>query len=82
VRNTNHYTMASTLTLRLDDKLERALRRESAAAGVSKSDVARAALERYLRLRRFERTREKAVPLAESQGLFTDEDVFRRLMEP
>jgi predicted transcriptional regulator len=74
--------MASILTLRLDDKLERALRQESEAAGVSKSDVARAALERYLRLRRFERSREKAVALAEAQGLFTDDDVFCRLMEP
>ena len=39
----------STLTLRVPDDLNKALERQSAALGISKSDLAREALKRYLR---------------------------------
>ena len=45
--------------------------------GVTRSDVARDALRRQLALLRFERLRKRVLPLAESQGYLTDEDVFR-----
>ena len=38
----------STLTLRVPDDLDKALERQSAALGISKSDLAREALKRYL----------------------------------
>ena len=38
----------STLTLRVPDELDKALERQSAALGISKSDLAREALKRYL----------------------------------
>jgi hypothetical protein len=40
----------STLTLRVPDELDRALERQSASLGISKSDLAREALKRYLRV--------------------------------
>ena len=43
----------STLTLRVPDELDQALERQSAALGVSKSDLAREALKRYLRVAEF-----------------------------
>ncbi|MGH8226454.1 MAG: ribbon-helix-helix protein, CopG family [Steroidobacteraceae bacterium] len=69
----------STLTLRLPDELDRELERQSAASHVSKSDLAREALQRYLRVSRLRSLRARLVPRAQSQGIHTDEDVFRTL---
>jgi Arc/MetJ-type ribon-helix-helix transcriptional regulator len=66
-----------TLTLRIPDELERALERQSAERGISKSDLVREALQRTLRVGQFRVVRAKAVPLAAARGIFTDEDVFR-----
>ena len=51
----------STLTLRVPDELERALERQSTAMGISKSDLAREALKRYLRVAEFRTLRTKLV---------------------
>lgn len=55
------------------------LDRQSIAQGVSKSDLAREALRRFLTVAEFRTIRAKLVPLAEAQGIHTDEDVFERL---
>jgi predicted transcriptional regulator len=68
-----------TLTLRIPDELERALERQSAQRGISKSDLVREALQRTLRVGQFRVVRAKAVPLAAARGIFTDEDVFRAI---
>jgi predicted transcriptional regulator len=65
-----------TLTLRLDDKLERDLDRLAKQTGRTRSDLARDALRRQLSLLRFERLRNMVLPFAEARGLLTDEDVF------
>jgi predicted transcriptional regulator len=62
----------ATLTLRIPDELDRELERQSAASHLSKSDLAREALQRYLRV---------AQVRAQAQGIHTDEDVFRALDE-
>jgi len=67
----------STITIRLDEELERELGRACTRTGRTRSDLARDALRRQLALLRFERMRKRALPLAESQGYLTDEDVFR-----
>ena len=67
----------STITIRLDEGLERELDRACTRTGRTRSDLARDALRRQLALLRFERMRKRALPLAESQGYLTDEDVFR-----
>jgi len=61
--------------------MEKELERQSAAAGLSKSDLAREALSRYLSVGEFRKLRRKLVPLAQSRGIHTDEDVFRELDE-
>ena len=43
----------STLTLRVPDDLDKALERQSAALGISKTDLAREALKRYLQVAEF-----------------------------
>jgi predicted transcriptional regulator len=67
----------STLTIRLDTKIERELARVAKLTGRSKSDLAREALRRQLAVRRFRELRRQAIPYAEAAGYLTDEDVFR-----
>jgi predicted transcriptional regulator len=69
----------ATLTLRIPDDLDKELGRQSTASHLSKSDLAREALQRYLRVARFRTLRSKLVPRAQSRGINTDEDVFRAL---
>jgi predicted transcriptional regulator len=75
------YYMA-TITLRVPDELDQALERQSTAAGVSKSDLAREALRRFLAVSEFQRLRARLVKRAQAQGIHTDEDVFRALDRP
>lgn len=72
----------ATLTLRIPDELDRELERQSAATRLSKSDLAREALQRYLQIVRFRTLRSKLVPIAQAQGISTDEDVFHALDQP
>ena len=66
-----------TLTIRLDDKLERELARLAKRTGRTKSEVAREALRRHLSGQRFRALRGKAMPYAAAAGYLTDGDVFR-----
>lgn len=66
----------STLTLRLDPELENLLRKACRRSGRNRSDVAREALRRQLRIIHFESLRRRMMPFAEARGFLTDEDVF------
>lgn len=67
----------ATLTIRLDDKLERELERLAKRSGRSKSDIVREAVRRQLAIQRFRGLRARAMPHAAAAGYLTDEDVFR-----
>lgn len=67
----------TTLTIRLDAKLEKALERIAKSSGRTKSEIAREALRRQVAVARFRDLRKQSLPFAEAQGLVTDEDVFR-----
>ena len=69
----------STLTIRLDPKLEKDLDRIARQTGRTKSEIAREALQRQVAVTRFRELRRRTLPFAEAQGLVTDEDVFRAL---
>src|ERR1700721_730391 len=71
----------STLTLRVPDDLNRALERQSAALGISKSDLAREALKRYLRVAEFRTLRTRLVARAQAGGINTADDVFEVLQK-
>lgn len=70
---------SSSVTIRLDPKLQRDLDRLSRQLGRSRSDLVRDAVRRQLALLRFEQARRTLLPLAEAQGILTDEDVFARV---
>ena len=68
---------SSTLTIRLDRGLSRMLNKAARHSGRSRSEVAREALKRQLRLEQFEGLRKRIMPFAEARGFLTDEDVFK-----
>lgn len=67
----------SSLTIRLNPKLDKELARVAKRQKRTKSDVAREMLRRNLALEAFEEARRRLVPLAEKAGYLTDEDIFR-----
>jgi predicted transcriptional regulator len=67
----------STVTVRLDKKLDLELTRAAKRTGRAKSDLIREALRRQLAVSRFEALRQSAMPFAEARGWLADEDVFR-----
>lgn len=68
--------MKSTVTVRLDEDLDRQLAEASEELGRSRSDIVRDALRRQLSALRFEKLREQVMPFAEARGYLIDDDVF------
>ncbi len=69
----------ATLSIRLDKDLNRLLGKTSRRSGQTRSEVARQALRRQLRLMQFESVRRRMMPFAEARGFLTDEDVFSKI---
>jgi predicted transcriptional regulator len=67
----------STITVRLDKKLDAELNKLAKQTGRPKSELIREALRRQLAVSRFEELRSTVAPFAEARGWLTDEDVFR-----
>jgi predicted transcriptional regulator len=67
----------STITIRLSDDLNELLTKAAKQAGKNRSEIAREALRRQLRISQFESLRRRVMPFAEARGYLTDEDVFR-----
>ena len=76
-RTTLSYMKATVVSIRLEPQLQRELDRVSRKLGRSRSSIVRDALRRQLGLLRFEQARRSLMPLAEAQGILTEEDVFR-----
>ena len=70
---------SATLTIRLDKDLEASLSKASKRSGRSRSEIAREALRRQLRLQQFEELRKRIMPFAEARGFLTDEDIFSQI---
>jgi predicted transcriptional regulator len=69
----------ATLTIRLDEKLDRELARLAKRTGRTKSAVAREALRRQIAVQRFRALQRAAMPQVGAAGYKVDEDVFRRV---
>jgi predicted transcriptional regulator len=67
----------TTLTIRLNDDLNKLLTQAARESGKNRSEIAREALRRQLRISQFESLRRRMMPFAEARGYLTDEDVFR-----
>ena len=69
----------STLTIRLDKDLENMLSKASKKTGKNRSEIAREALRRQLRISQFEALRKRVMPFAEARGFLTDDDVLSKV---
>ncbi len=74
-----YYMKTNILTIRLDKDLDDLLTKASKRSGKNKSEIAREALRRQLRLERFEELRKRIMPYAEARGYLTDEDIFSQI---
>jgi len=70
---------SATLTIRLDKDLDVLLAKASKRSGRNRSEIAREALRRQLRLQQFEELRKRIMPFAEARGFLTDEDIFSQI---
>jgi len=66
----------TTLTIRMDEELSALLDMVTERSGRNRSEIAREALRRQLRVARFDNLRKRVMPFAEARGYLTDEDVF------
>ena len=66
----------ATITIRLDKDLDELLTKASRRSGKNRSEIAREALRRQLRISQFDALRRRMMPFAEARGYLTDEDVF------
>ena len=69
----------ATLTIRIDDKLDKDLEQLAKAQHRTKSDLAREMLRKRIAVERFRELRRNALPLAEAAGFVSDEDIFREI---
>jgi metal-responsive CopG/Arc/MetJ family transcriptional regulator len=72
-------SMRESISISLPEDLKDELDRVTRADGVSRSDVVREAVREYLFVRQFRVLRQRLVPYAEAQGIYTDEDLFREV---
>jgi metal-responsive CopG/Arc/MetJ family transcriptional regulator len=71
--------MRETVSIILPEEIKSALDEAVAEEGVSRSDLVRQAVQDFLFVRRFQRLRQELIPYAESQGIHSDEDVFKQV---
>ena len=71
--------MRRTITISLPKDVKRDLDKATAEEGLSRSDLIRESLRDYLFMRRFRQLRARMMAKAQAQGIFTDDDVFKRL---
>ncbi len=69
----------SMLTIRLDKELNDLLAKASKQTGKNRSEIAREALRRQLRIVQFEALRKRIMPFAEARGFLIDEDVLSKV---
>jgi predicted transcriptional regulator len=74
-----YYMKTATLTIRLDKDLQELLSKASKRTGKNRSEIAREALRRQIRLENFEELRRRIMPFAEARGYLTDEDIFSKV---
>ena len=71
--------MNNIFSIRVPDDLRKELQKISKDEAKPVSDLVRESLKRYITIYRFRKLRDMVLPFAESQGILTDEDVFKKI---
>ena len=70
--------MEDTITVALPEELRSELDELTRAEGVTAEKVVSQAVQEYIFFKRYRLLRDRMVPYARSQGIYTDQDVFDR----
>ncbi|MEW5692893.1 MAG: ribbon-helix-helix domain-containing protein [Candidatus Hydrogenedentota bacterium] len=71
--------MRETLTISLPNKIKREIDQITREEGVSRSNIIRESLENFLYFRKLNKLRNKLIIKAQSNKIFTEDDVFNRV---
>jgi predicted transcriptional regulator len=71
--------MSLTLTIRITEEMGKELQEISKIEDKPVSDLVRDSLRKYIAIHRFRKLRNMVLPFAETQGILTDEDMFKAL---
>lgn len=71
--------MQEKITLTLPAEVRLAMEDVTRREGISPDELIFKAVKEYLFLRKFRLLRERLVPKAQAQGIYTDQDVFDRV---
>jgi len=71
--------MNKTITVRISEDIREKLEEVSRFENKPVSDLVRESLRKYLSIYRFRKLRNLTLPFAESQGILTDEDIFKEI---
>ena len=71
--------MRQSITISLPEDLKKELDRIIEKEGVTRSDIIRESLRKYLFTLQFKRLRNRMVAKAQAGGVHTDEDVFKEV---
>lgn len=71
--------MRDTLTVSIPRELRRIIDKFCDGEGLSRSDLVRQSLQDFLFTRQFRGIRERLMSKAQQKGLFSDEDIFKRI---
>jgi len=71
--------MQKNITINLPAKIRSAMDEVTKEDGVSVDELIREAITEYLYFRRLRSLRERMIAKAQSQGLYTDQDVFEQV---
>ena len=71
--------MRETITISVPAEIKEEIDKVVRDEGISRSDVIRESLRDYLFMRRFRQLRARMLAKAQAQGVYTDEDVFKKV---
>jgi predicted transcriptional regulator len=71
--------VSATVTVSLPDELKRDLDEVAKEEGATPSEIVLRSISKYVFLRRFDAACAEAEAAARKQGIYTDEDVWKRL---
>lgn len=71
--------MNQSISIRIPDDIRKNLKAISKKEGKPLSDLVRDSLQKYIAVYRFQQLRNMVLPFAETQGILTDEDVYKSI---
>lgn len=71
--------MRQIIAISLPNEIKKEIDSLSNKEGISRSDLIRKSIKDYLFVHKFRALRDKMIPKAKAQGIYTDQDVFDRV---